>query len=121
MIKLYDLSNKELSKGIKNLSPILYESIQIENDLLDGSQHIQTIGTPRKYKTFEILANQNQVDDINSAVSIGQPLKLIVDNKYYVGFCKTSDWQRLTKRYVNETDRYYTNSIKFTISSEGII
>lgn len=121
MIKLYDLSDNSLSKGIKNLSPILYDAIQIENDLLSGESHIQTIGTPRKYKTFEILANQNQVDSINYISSIGGVFKLVVDTKYYIGFCKLSDWQRATKRYPNETDRFYTNSIRINILEEGII
>ena len=40
MIRLYDLSDNVLSKGIKSLSPILYDGIKIENQLLDGSMHI---------------------------------------------------------------------------------
>lgn len=121
MIKLYDLSDKELSKGIKSLSPILYDGIQIENKLLDGTSHIQIIGDPQRYVTFEILANQNQVDNINSITSQGGPLKLRVDNKYYIGYCYVSDWQRITIRHANELNRWYTSNIKIMISSEGVI
>lgn len=121
MIKLYDLSETELSKGIKSLSPILYDVIKIENRLLDGSMHIQTIGDVHKYMTFEILANHNQVDGINLAGSQGAKLKIIIDDKYYIGFCEVSDWQRITIRYLDELNRWYTTSAKFTVSEEGDI
>lgn len=121
MIKLFDLSDNALSRGIKSLSPILYDGIKIENKLLDGSTHVQTIGTAQQYLTFDILANHNQVNYINNADSIGETLKLIVDDNYYIGFCSVPDWQRVTKRYANETDRVYTTSAKLVISESGVI
>jgi len=121
LIKLLDLSNKQLSKGIKSLSPVLYDGIKIENTLLDGSLHIQTIGEPQEYINFDVLANHNQVDDINYLNSLGGQLKLIVDDKYYIGHLYVSGWERVTVRHTNELNRLYTSNVKLVISQSGVV
>lgn len=121
MIKLFDLLGNSLSKGIKNISPILYEGIRIENPLLDGTTHIQTIGEAKKYFNFEILADNGQVDGINYANSQGSKLKLVVDDKYYIGFAYVSEWQRITIRHKTESNRWYTSAVKFAINEEGTL
>jgi hypothetical protein len=119
LIKLFDLLDNSLSKGIRNISPILYEGIRIENQLLNGTTHVQTIGKPKKYFNFEILADQDQVDRINYANSQGGKLKLVVDNKHYIGFAYVSDWQRITIRHKTESNRWYTTVVKYAINEEG--
>lgn len=122
MIKLLNLEDKELSKGIRNLSPIQYDSIQVKNRLLDGSYHIQTIGDPLKYYTFEILSDENQVGKINQEEYRGGKLKLIIDDKYYIGMLEEKlSWERITMRHKESKDRYYIASIQFNIESEGSI
>lgn len=121
MIQLFNLQDKELSKAIRSLSPILYEPIKIENQLLDGTIHTQTIGTPRKYIKFEVLSNHEQVDIINSLNANGGELKLIVDNKYYVGLSEVGDWQRFSMRHKKKTDTFYTSEIRININKEGVI
>lgn len=122
MIKLENLQKKALSKGIKDISPIQHETIQVKNKLLDGTYHIQTIGEPLKYIEFDILANHDQVDLINKAEYQGEPLKLILDNKYYVGLLEEKlDWQRITMRYKESKNRYYTAKIRLNINEEGIV
>lgn len=115
MIRLYDLSGKELSKGINNVSPILYDVIEIRNQLLDGSVHRQTIGNPQKYITFDILSNQKQVDDINAIISQGGQFMLLLDNVLHIGFCDTGSWERITKRLLEEKNRYFTTEIRFNV------
>ena len=122
MIKLEKLDNTKLSYGIKSLSPILYETIKVKNKLLDGSYHIQNIGTPLKYITFEILSNHNQVDLINKAEGISEELKLIIDNKYYIGMLDGElSWNRLILRYGNKNNTFYISDIRLNISGEGSI
>lgn len=117
MIKLTNIENTNLSSGIRSLSPIQYDSIQVKNRLLDGSYHVQSIGTPARYLTFEILATFGQVDMINTAESIGESLKLIADDKVYIGLIsKEPNWKRFTK----DSD-YYVTSLKFNIQSEGVV
>lgn len=121
MILLENLQGDRLSRGIKDLSPIQYDTIQIKNKLLDGSYHIQTIGEPMKYITFEILSNHNQVDLLNIAEYKGEELKLIIDNRYYIGILDNRlEWSRISVRYKNSTNVYYTSNIKFNVSKEGL-
>lgn len=122
MIKLENLQNAKLSSGIRNLSPIQYDVHQVKNKLLDGSYHIQTIGEPLKYITFEILSNHNQVDLINQAEYKGEELRLIIDDKFYIGkISEKLEWERVTVRYKNATQIHYTSSVIFNISEEGTI
>lgn len=121
MIRLLTLTSQQVSTGIRSLSPEQYETIMIENKLLDGSTHIQTIGDPLKFRNFEILSNNIQVDMINQAESIGSKFRLEVDDKYYIGFISKPDWAKFNYRHPEPTFRYFTASIKFTVSEEGSI
>lgn len=122
MIYLTNKHNDKLSKGIKDLSPIQYESIQVKNKLLDGSYHIQTIGDPASYIEFVILSNHNQVATISQAQAIGEALKLIVDDKYYIGLLDDRpQWKRITMRYKDADNIYYTSPIRININEVGDI
>ena len=121
MIKLYDLDDYSLSLGIRSLSSLTYDANQLENRLLDGSFHVQTIGEAAQYFEFEILANQNQVDKINLAHSISENLKLIIDSKEYTGIISKPKWNPVTKRYKNESYRYFVSSIRFDVIEEGTV
>lgn len=120
MIQLENLEGETLSIGIRSLSPIKYDSVQVKNRLLDGSYHVQTIGSPQKYFEFEILSNHKQVDILNFAETIGEKLKLIVDDKFYIGYIdEEMDWKRMTMRYKNPVDRWYVSNLKFIVIGEG--
>ena len=121
MIKLYDLDDYSLSLGIRSLSSLTYDANQLENRLLDGSFHVQTIGEAAQYFEFEILANQNQVDKINLAHSISENLKLIIDSEEYTGIISSPKWNRITKRYKNESYRYFVSLIRFDVIEEGTV
>lgn len=122
MIYLTNLEGEKLSRGIRNLSPIRYESIQIKNKLLDGSYHIQTIGDPLKYITFEILSNHEQVNKINTAEYKGEELKLVVDDRYYIGMLNNElDWNRITIRHKDSENTHYTSSVRLNVTEEGTV
>lgn len=122
MILLQNLDNEKLSYGIRDLSPLQYDTIQVKNKLLDGSYHIQAIGSPMKYYTFEILSNHNQVDLINLIESRGEPLRLIIDDKFYVGMLdRKAEWTRLILRRGDPINTLYTAKLQLNISEEGSI
>lgn len=122
MILLEDLNNTKLSYGIRDLSPLQYDTIQVKNKLLDGSYHIQTIGEPLKYITFEILSNHNQVDLLNQAEYKGEELRLIIDDKFYVGMLDSkAEWTRLILRRGDPINTLYTATLQLNISEEGSI
>lgn len=120
MIRLENLGGEILSIGIRSLSPLKYDSVQVKNRLLDGSYHVQTIGSPQKYFEFEILSNHNQVDKLNLSETIGEELRLIIDDKIYIGYIdEEMDWKRMTMRYKNPVDRWYVSHLKFIVIGEG--
>lgn len=125
MITFENLEGLKLSFGIRNLSPIQYDTIQVKNKLIDGTYHIQTIGNPLKFLTFEILATHNQVELINLAESRGEDLKLIIDDKYCIGKLDNensrAEWNRLTLIYRNKTEVNFLAGVRFVISEEGSI
>lgn len=122
MILLQNLDSNKLSYGIRNLSPMMYDTIKVKNKLIDGSYHVQIIGSPVKYYTFEILANQIQVDVINLAVSKGELLKLIIDEKYYIGMIDGIDeWTGLVYRQQDKANTIYSAKLRLNISEEGTL
>lgn len=122
MILLQNLNNTKLSYGIRSLSPMMYDVIKVKNKLIDGSYHVQVVGSPVKYYTFEILANQIQVDVINLAVSKGELLKLIIDEKYYIGMIDGIDeWTGLVYRQQDKANTIYSAKLRLNISEEGSI
>ncbi len=122
MILLQNLDSNKLSYGIRNLSPMMYDTIKVKNKLIDGSYHVQVVGSPVKYYTFEILANQIQVDVINLAVSKGELLKLIIDEKYYIGMIDGIDeWTGLVYRQQDKANTIYSAKLRLNISEEGTL
>lgn len=122
MILLQNLDNEKLSYGIRSLSPMMYDVIKVKNKLIDGSYHVQIIGSPVKYYTFEILANQIQVDVINLAVSKGELLKLIIEEKYYIGMIEESEeWTLLALNRNDKTKTIYSAKLQLNVSQEGSI
>jgi hypothetical protein len=122
LILLQNLDSNKLSYGIRSLSPMMYDTVKVKNKLIDGSYHTQIIGNPVKYFTFEILSNQIQVDVINLAVSKGELLKLIIDDKYYIGMIEEiEEWTLLALNRNDKTKTIYATTVRFNISQEGSI
>lgn len=122
MILLQNLDSNKLSYGIRSLSPMMYDTVKVKNKLIDGSYHTQIIGNPVKYFTFEILSNQIQVDVINLAVSKGELLKLIIDDKYYIGMIEEiEEWTLLALNRNDKTKTIYSTTMRFNISQEGTL
>lgn len=122
MIFLESLEGEKLSYGVRDLSPVLYDSIQVKNKLLDGSYHIQNIGEPMRYFTFEVLANHIQVDLINLAECRSEPFRLIIDDKFYMGLLdEVPDWTRLVLRRNDPLNTFYSAKLRLNVSEEGVI
>lgn len=111
MIKLINSNNIDLSIAIKNLSPRQYEPLQVVNNLLDGTLHVQILGEASSYYTFDILASANQVGLIDIARNKGEVIKLLVDSdEISVLIIEKPEWARMTSRQADT--RLYTSSIK---------
>lgn len=109
-----------ITSGIRNLSPLMMDSTIIENKLIDGSTHLQTIGEPAGYYTFDILASHLQTGLINTARATVEPLILVVGDEEIRGFIKNAEWERANNRF-HDTDKlfYIANGVRFEL--EGSI
>lgn len=65
MKQLVDSNGNRLSRICRRITPTIFEPIVVKNRLLDGTMHVQTIGSPIKKLEFEIVADGVQVDKIN--------------------------------------------------------
>lgn len=113
---------QSLSTAIRNVTPIRFESIRIENKLLDGSLHLQTIGIPLKYITFDILANHTEIELLHHAAAIAEVVELTFEGKKFRGILKDmnevriSAWSELKHKVF-----YIANGIRLDIVEEGLI
>jgi hypothetical protein len=121
MMGFYTLEDVLLSIGFDGMSPEMNDARIIENRLIDGSMHIQTVGDSRRYRTFTLISNEEQVEVIDPARAIGSKFKLVIDDKYYIGFISKPTWERITRREPIKTNRWYQSAIEFTITEEGSI
>ena len=120
MMALYDMENTLLSIGFQNMSLELNEVIMKENKLLDGTLHIQTIGEVIKSRKFKLICNEEQADLVNLSHSMGSNLKLVIDDKYYIGMINKPVWERITAREKDKINRWYSGEMTFTVIEEGI-
>lgn len=94
MLKSY--VGETLSRVIREVSPIRYETIKKRNRLLDGSVHVQAIGNPIKYIDFIIIAALEQVERINFLEDKDYPFDIVYGDITYTGYLdKTPSWKRL--------------------------
>ena len=73
MIRLETSHGEVLSKILKDLSPFEHVSNRVVNRLLDGSYHVQVIGSPLKSTTGTIVSSFRQAERINLLSDLGTP------------------------------------------------
>lgn len=64
------------------------EQIKITSKLYDGTQHIQTVGSPSKYATVTVRATETQKDILNIKEASAETLLLIRKGLTYKGMIK---------------------------------
>lgn len=112
-------NNEKLTKGIKDLTTIQLEQLKVKNKTLGGGYHVQTVGSPLKFIECTVLANETNVNLLNEAEADGTHLTLVVDsNQYEVMIDEAPSWRRLTQRYKNSEDTFYTSKLKLYIKEE---
>lgn len=111
---LYDIDDN-LITDLVNTAILNPEVIHIKNKLLDGSNHIQTIGTPSKSIDVICYVYEDGKSKLDTKYANGEPIKLVKDNKWYKGLItEYGDWELYAIGL-------YQNSFKISVSSEGII
>ena len=119
MIRLETSNGEVLSKILKDLSPFEHVSNRVVNRLLDGSYHVQVIGSPLKSTTGTIVSSFRQAEKINLLSDLGTPLVLIfLDKKYVVYIEENISWKRINFAHSNLDKSLFEGTIKMVLKEE---
>jgi hypothetical protein len=121
MIRLETSSGEVLSKILKEVSPMNYTSNKQVNKLLDGSYHVQIIGSPLKSMEGIIISSFSQAERLNGLIDQGAALVLVfLDKKYLVYIDENIPWKRINFAHGNKDKSFFEGNIKMIIKEEVI-
>lgn len=111
---LYDKNNSLISNLIHSaiLNP---DIIKIENRLLDGTYHTQSIGERMDVFFITMYVDEAGKAKFDNLYATQEPVKLIKRNKYYIGNIKEKEeWEMFSKDL-------YTTSFHLVVGQEGFV
>ncbi len=121
MIRLETISGDVLSKILKEVSPVKYESNKKVNRLLDGTYHVQIIGQPLMSLEGTILSSHKQAEKLNKLIDQGTPLIFIfLDKKYVVYIDEEISWKRISFAHGNRDKSYFEGNLAMLIKEEVV-
>lgn len=119
MIRLETSTGEILSRILKEISPIEYSSNRQVNRLLDGSYHVQIVGSALKSMEGTIVSTFNQTDRLNSLIDLGTPLVLIfLDKKYLVYADDKIAWKRINFAHGNKDKSLFEGKVRMILKEE---
>lgn len=119
MIQLETSTGDALSRILKELTPIMYSSNRQVNRLLDGSYHLQIIGSPMKSIEGTIVSTFNQAETLNSLVDQGTPLVLTFPGKKYLVYVEEAiAWKRISYANGNKDKSLFEGKLKMVLDEE---
>ncbi|WP_322354483.1 hypothetical protein [Dehalococcoides sp.] len=122
MIRLETTSGLTLSKILKEISPISFSSNKQVNRLLDGSFHVQIIGSPSKSVDGIIISSHNQAEALNELIDQGSLLVFVyLDKEYLVYIDEAVQWKRHNYAHGDKDRSYLEGKIKMLIKEEVVL
>ncbi len=122
MIQLETSTGEVLSRILKELSPIEYSSNRKVNKLLDGSYHVQIVGSPLKSMEGSIVSTFNQAEQLNLLIDQGTLLALIfLDKKYLVHVDEFISWRRINFAHGDKDKSLFEGTLKLIIQEEVVL
>ena len=119
MIRLETSTGEILSRILKEISPIEYSSNRQVNRLLDGSYHVQIVGSALKSMEGTIVSTFNQAEKLNSLIDLGTPLVLIfLEKKYLVYADDKIAWKRINFAHGNKDKSLFEGRLKMILKEE---
>ena len=119
MIRLETSTGEILSRILKEISPIEYSSNRQVNRLLDGSYHVQIVGSALKSMEGTIVSTFSQAEKLNSLIDLGTPLVLIfLDKKYLVYADDKIAWKRINFAHGNKDKSLFEGKLRMILKEE---
>lgn len=112
-VGLYDIYDSIITPYV-NVIP-KSDVVKIENRLLDGSFHIQTIGDAASLLKVTLQARDETVRErVCLAETTGEEVKIIYNSKYWKGLIRdTLDWDK--------TAGVFSTSFEFLVTDTGLL
>lgn len=117
MLKLKDSSDIIITEEITDYL-ISEDPLIIKNRLLDGTYHVQTIGSSVKKNNLTIKVNEAGKLKIDEAFAECKPLKFETNDKYYIGTIDSKPSYSYLKR---ENSPQYSIDFSMNITTEGLL
>ena len=119
MIRLETSTGEILSRILKEISPIEYSSNRQVNRLLDGSYHVQIVGSALKSMEGTIVSTFYQAEKLNSLIDLGTPLVLIfLEKKYLVYADDKIAWKRINFAHGNKDKSLFEGKVRMILKEE---
>ena len=119
MIRLETSTGEILSRILKEISPIEYSSNRQVNRLLDGSYHVQIVGSALKSMEGTSVSTFSQAEKLNSLIDQGTPLVLIfLDKKYLVYADDKIAWKRINFAHGNKDKSLFEGKVRMILKEE---
>ena len=119
MNRLMDIDGSLITRYMEK-ALISFKSQKIINTLLDGTSHVQTIGTPQKNVAISCAVVESGKSILDEAYINDIPIKLEWDSQYYIGILnKKPEWSYLLKD--RGSTRIYDTKLELLVNDEGIL
>ena len=116
---LYNASGVLITRLVSEVLPSV-DAIKIQNRLLDGSYHIQSIGGDILKIDIVCHVTESGKSVLDQCYSTDEPLKLVFYNSYYIGLIIDElKWEKSFKG--DPIRRRYTARFTLIVSEEGMI
>lgn len=102
----------QLTDHISDVLPTK-EPVLVENLLLDGSVHMQTVGTAPDILDITLYADDTDSETINGYIAEATLLTINWLDRYATGYI------RAVPKWSNAGYRYYSTNVQMTVASQG--
>jgi hypothetical protein len=113
-VKIEDSQGIEICDVITDLFPS-YDTLKVKNRLLDGSYHIQTVGSKILTVSFNCACQHEGMMRLNQIEADSEPITVYYDDDTYTGLIdQISEWDEAVLG--EKADRYYTARLRVVVT-----
>src|SRR5660397_133352 len=109
------IGTTEVSDKVKE-AIISYNNLKVDNRLLDGTFHRQTIGEPLKEYNIKCYLTQSNKDLIDNAYNNSTPITLNWYGYYYTGIIESYPAHTI---FLKGNNKIYLSGLKIIAEEEG--
>lgn len=110
---LYTIGDVLIADHVRDVLPLTSEGNRVENKMLDGSAHVQTVGTPIVVLTMSISVADTVAESIDALAAASTEVKVLWLTRWATGYI------REVPQWTLDGYRYYTATIQLLVTDQG--